>query len=289
MNTCQDIQAEVMELGGEEYYFSRRGTGEVIILLHGWTDSSRSYWQHVISYFENHYTLIALDLRGHGCSAKPAHGYAPTDQAQLVAKLVHKLGLEKPVLLGHSLGGVVAAKYAILFPNRLSALIISDSPLGAGFWKNMELLTHMPPAGALLLGSMLVPFFGKMLYNLRTPNSIRLIVEHLHVLYRPTNMTTELIREKMGSSYEATMQSIIGIFLENLEKDLGTISAPTLIIQGDHDSLVPLDWAEIAASRIPDAQLALIENAGHFPMLEQPEKFNQIVSKFLSGSLKDMT
>jgi len=110
-------------------------------------------------------------------------------------------------------------------------------------------------------------------------------LESLQVFCDPSHITTELVQEKMRSTYEAISQSLWqAVIFENLFRDLDRISVPTLIIHGSHDTLVPLDWAERAVSKIQDSRLVLIENAGHFPLIEQPDQFNQAVSQFLSAS-----
>lgn len=285
MSRFNSPEAQFITVDGGRYCYRRSGEGRAILLLHGLTDSGRFLWREFIRHFENEYTVIAVDLRGHGDSEKPKRGYAPADQAWLVAAFIDRLGLDRPVLLGHSLGGIIAAKFAILFPDRLSKLIISDSPLGAGFWKNLGLVTRIPRRGVAIVGLTMVPFLGRLVFKLRSPRTMRMTLERLQVFCDPSHITAELIQEKMLSTYEAISQSLWqAVIFENLFRDLDRISVPTLIIHGSHDTLVPLNWAERAVFKIQDSRLVLIENAGHFPLIEQPDQFNQAVSQFLSAS-----
>jgi len=112
---------------------------------------------------------------------------------------------------------------------------------------------------------------------------MRLLLKSLRLFHDPSHITEVLIEDKMKGTYEAVTQSLWHtVVFENLFKDLDCISVPTLIIHGSYDSLVPLDLAKRAASKIPNSRLVLIEKAGHFPMIEQPNLFNQTVSQFLS-------
>ena len=280
-------EARFVSVSGRRYCYRITGEGQAILLLHGLTDSSRVVWQDFVREFENQYTLVAIDLPGHGESESIRRGYTPTDQAKLVAAIIEMLKLSRPVLLGHSLGGIIAAKFAVLFPNRLSKLIICDSPLGAGFWRNLKLVNHVSVKGVTLVGVTLIPGLGRFVFKLRSQKTMRLALQNLRVFCDPSRITREtiekLIQEKMRSTYDAVSQSLWhSVLFQNLYKDLNQISVPTLIIHGSHDSLVPVNWAQRAAARIPDSRLILIENAGHFPLIEKSKQFNQAVARFLS-------
>jgi len=283
MSECGDPGPQFVSIEGGRYCYRRGGEGRVVLVLHGLTDSSRLVWREFFCRFEKEYTIVAMDLRGHGDSEKPEDGYAPADQARLVAAFIDKLGLDRPVLLGHSLGGIIAAKFAILFPQRLIGLVICDSPLGAGFWKNLRLAARLPLKGVAMVGTTMIPLLGRFMFGLRSPRTMRLLLKSLRLFHDPSHITEVLIEDKMKGTYEAVTQSLWHtVVFENLFKDLDCISVPTLIIHGSYDSLVPLDLAKRAASKIPNSRLVLIEKAGHFPMIEQPNLFNQTVSQFLS-------
>jgi len=285
MSRTGDPEARFITIDGERYSYRRSGEGHAILLLHGVTDSSRFYWREFFRSFESEYTVVAMDLRGHGDSEKPRCGYSAADQAQLVAKFLDGLELDRPILLGHSLGGIIAARFALLFPDKVSKLIICDSPLRGGFRKDLKWATQLPLSGAMIVGALMIPGLGRFLFSMRSPQTIRLALELLQTFSDPSHIPEEIIREKMKASYEAVSQSLWqAVIFENLDKDLHRISVPTLIIRGADDALVPQDQAEKAASRIPDSQLVIIDSAGHFPLLEQPEQFKRAVSAFLSST-----
>jgi len=102
-----------------------RRSSPVLVMLHGITDSGLC-WPRVVAALADDYAMILPDARGHGLSDKPAQGYAPTDHAADVAGLIEALGLERPVLAGHSMGGAVAALTAALYPELVSGVILED-------------------------------------------------------------------------------------------------------------------------------------------------------------------
>jgi pimeloyl-ACP methyl ester carboxylesterase len=278
-----DPEAQFITIDGGKYCYRKTGEGSPILLLHGITDSSRFFWTEFFQCFRNEYTVIALDLRGHGESEKPKHGYSAVDQAQLVAAFISKLGLDRVILLGHSLGGIIATRFTIVFPDRVSKLIIYDSPLGAGFWKDLWWVTRLPPGGAAIVGAIMVPVLGRLLFRLRSPRTMRLILELLRVFCNPAHIPSEIVQEKMKCTYEAVYYSLWqALILEDFDKDLHCVCAPTLIIRGAGDALVPQDRMEEVALKIPDSQLVIIDEACHFSLIERPEQFNQAVSTFLS-------
>lgn len=109
-----------------------------IILTHGITDSGLC-WSRVARMLEDQHELIMIDARGHGESDKPEAGYAPTDHAADVAGVIRSLGLEKPILLGHSMGAYTGIVLAASEPDLLSALILEDPPIrDVGAWDPTE-------------------------------------------------------------------------------------------------------------------------------------------------------
>lgn len=282
-----DPQAQFVTIDGEKYCYRMQGSGPPVLLLHGITDSSRFFWRQFFSFFSSKYSVVAFDLRGHGCSEKPKRGYTTIDQINLILKFMDYLGLGEVVLLGHSLGGIIGTKLALLFPDRVSKLIIYDSPLAGNAYKTILWIMSLPIGGSLSIGLTLIPYVGRYLYNLRTPATVRLAVERLGLFCDPSNISEELIEEKMKCSYDAFYQSFWNVVIgDNIEKDLQRIAMPTLIICGAKDPFVSQKQAKQIKAMIPNSKLVTIENTGHFPLIEKPDEFNQNVSGFLNDSVK---
>jgi pimeloyl-ACP methyl ester carboxylesterase len=138
MNSYDSEEQEIIILAGDvltngiriHYYRTDDGQARpwpAIVLLHGITDTGLC-WPRVVKALSPEYDLILPDARGHGLSDKPAAGYTPQDHAADVAGLIQALGLKRPVLLGHSMGGGVAATFAGLYPDLVGGVILEDPP-----------------------------------------------------------------------------------------------------------------------------------------------------------------
>ena len=281
MKKSYDPDAKFIIVDGEKYCYRVSGHGPTVLLIHGITDSSQYFWREFFEYFNSEYTVIALDLRGHGCSAKPKKGYSTIDQVDLVIKFMDIMDIDRTILLGHSLGGIVVTKLALIYPEKVERLVIYDSPLGGGTIQDISWLFSLPRRGGLLSSLTLIPFFGKYLYNIRTPETLRQIIELLRLFYNPELITDELLDEKMKCPYHAYFYSFWRVIIfENIEKDLYKLSMPVLVICGDNDPYVSQKKAKSDANKIPNSKLVIIDEAGHFPLIEQPLKFNEAVDNF---------
>jgi pimeloyl-ACP methyl ester carboxylesterase len=194
MQRIPDPADRYIKIDGARYCYRQTGRGPGIVLVHGFGESSKVFWREFISSFEDRYTIVAIDLLGHGDSDKPKQGYQPSVQARVIACLIGDLGLEKPVLLGHSLGGIVATRFSINFPDRLSKLIIYDSPITRGFPRNLALVAKMPIKGVALIGILFIPFIGKLLFKNRTIETTRLVADSLHPNVGASRYTDEMIQ-----------------------------------------------------------------------------------------------
>ena len=132
----QLIAGDIVTNGINIHYYRTPKTAQTrawptIVLLHGVTDSGLC-WPRVVKALSPEYDLVLPDARGHGDSDKPATGYAPQDHAADVAGLIRSLGLDRPVLIGHSMGAGVSATVAALYPDLVSAVILEDPPWRPG-------------------------------------------------------------------------------------------------------------------------------------------------------------
>lgn len=276
-----DPRPEFVTIDGDKYCYRKSGHGPPIVLLHGLSETSKYFWRKFIAHFEDRYEIFALDLRGHGDSVKPRSGYKPGDQAEWIAKFIKELQIERPVLLGHSLGGIIAGKFAIMYPDSLSKLVIYDSPLAEGFWSAVRLGFRMPLA-VLILGPLLIPGLGRLVFRFRSPKTMRMTLNAIHVFCDRSHFNAELLQESLQSSYEALSGSIWrAVIRENYLDDLRQISVPTLLIWGDYDSVVPTARMERAHERIKNSKKVLLQKAGHLSLIEKPDEFNNAVDEFL--------
>jgi pimeloyl-ACP methyl ester carboxylesterase len=277
----RDADVAYVMVDGVRYAYRRAGQGPALLLLHGVGETSKVFWRDMFVRLSNRYTLVAVDLLGFGDTDKPARGYEPATEARAMLGILEQLGLEKPVLLGHSLGGIIAARYATLFPDRLAGLIIYSTPIPGSIIQNLALASKMPAGGVALMSLVSVPIAGWLLHQNRSPDMIRLLVDAMRVTIKPSDYTDEMIAEGMRNSYDAVTQWVRrGFLLEDIVHDLHRICVPTLLVQGEYD-LMPADWTNHVAHAFSNARLVTIKGAAHTALAEQPDHFILAVSHFL--------
>jgi pimeloyl-ACP methyl ester carboxylesterase len=241
------------------------GTGRDVVLVHG--DGASSYtWRHVIEPLAQRYRVHAIDLPGYGFSDKPAG--APYDVEWFARQLIGYLdqaGVQKAVLVGNSMGGQVVAETAILAPDRVAGLVLLDAAA-----------PDPEPSDAPLSTRMLAwPVVGPLLRQL--PARDRVAERLREIVYDPDRITDVDV-----DVYYAALRSRGGTraYLRGLEPrippgwadQVAKITAPTLVVSGDSDHVVPPATARRWALLIPDSVLIELGHTGHLPQEEQPQR-----------------
>ncbi len=233
------------------------GDGPQVLLLHGWGGSIESF-SPVLDELRRSYRVSAFDLPGFGKSSVPLCAWGSADYARLTLAVMDALKLDRPHLIGHSFGGQVCIQLAAIAPHRVGKLILVCS---AGIRTPPALATRLK-RGAARLGKWFAAYGGRVGERLRT----------------------EIYRRIQSQDYadagplRATLVKVIN---EDLTPLLASITSPTLLVWGEHDRDVPLAAAQTMARLMPRAQLAVLENAGHFAYLDQFERFRLLVGRFL--------
>ena len=251
-----------------EILVTRMGAGPSIVMIHGFS-TGRWSWDTVEDDLATEYELFIYDQRGHGNSFKPPHGYQFDDFAGDLDLVLGHFGLERPLIMGHSLGGIVTLRWAISNPDCARALVIEDSPmhmggegLGAAFdnWLAMNAMSAEAAAAV---------------YKSGTPDlsDEEALTRGKSITALSPNMLKEL-RDPMLSHHS---ESLIGGYRG--------ITSPTLLITGTPDSggLVPASDAAAFVATLPNATLINIPNTGHNLHRERPREFLQAVRPFLAA------
>jgi pimeloyl-ACP methyl ester carboxylesterase len=249
-----------------EYLEQGDPAGIPVILLHGYTDSRRS-WERILPMLPNSLRVFALTQRGHGESDKPASGYAPADFAGDVIQFMDLVGLKRAVLVGHSMGSVVARRIALDQPERIRGLVLEaafatlkGSPIMEGFW-------------------------SQTIAPLEAPVPRQFVVEFQQsTLARPVpDWFFELV---VGESRKAPIQVWKGVIDQMRQTDFlaetTQIKAPTLILWGDQDSFAPLAEQQLLQSTIPGSRLVIYTGTGHGMHWEEPERFVSDLVQFVA-------
>lgn len=280
-------------LNGTDLYFDADGPqlrpgpdglteAPVMIVLHGGPGFDQNYLRPDLGKLRDLAQLIFVDLRGHGRSAKvPAESCTLENMADDVVALCRYLGLERPVLLGHSAGGFVALHAALRAPETFGGLILCNTAAtltGAPVPGSPTLIDRAGPeiAGiaARVFSGDLDQEVGEAFNRQVTP--FYAAPDHMDVPRRLFSLSvpwTEVMQWFFGPGGPAAEFDV-------LEK-LGEISVPTLVVSGAYDWVCPPGASRAIAAGIPGADLEILSNAGHFSFAEEPHRFHRIVEHFL--------
>lgn len=257
---------------------------QCLVFVHGFA-SYLPVWAKNIQSLRKYYRCLALDLPGHGLSSSHAdYSYSISFYAETVTNLLKALGLSKIVLVGHSMGGQIAVKIALKYPEYLSHLILVAP---AGF-------ETFSPAEQILLKQFAAPG----IFN--TSQYLKLILNLKNYFYELNEKEYTKLQEFSRSFYSlrenpllpiVLYRSVKGMMDEIIFELLPEIKVPTLICFGKEDRLIPnrllhRESTETIARRgtaqIPDAQLKLYAHCGHFLQYEYPVRFSMDLYKFLN-------
>lgn len=226
-------------------------------------------WDGVATYFTDKYRLVRYDKRGHGLSDSPPGPYSLADERADLAGLLQSLGIFRPIVVGVSVGGMIAVDYAAHHPVR--ALIVCDSALRfatAEFWN--ERSAAIRREGMAAVAPRLAPRWFAPDFAEREPAAYRGYVN--------------MLARTPAQGYIATCDLLAQ---EDVIEQAGAVQAPALVVGGAQDVSSPPQMVQALAEALPNAQFELIENAGHLPCVEQPAALAQTMAAFLGKHLSD--
>ena len=266
---------------GAEVSYISAGRGQSIVLIHGWSQSAEQF-KYQIPAFAERYHVVAVDLRGHGESEKVTYGYRISRLSKDIQELIDVLQLEKPHLLGHSMGCAVIWSYLDLFgSDGIDRLVLVDqSPLYTSrpHWNEQE----MEESGAIATSEQL----NEVVYALSGSEAEEVTRKTLASM-----VTSAMSKEQFEWIVQCNLQcprSLAATLLYNQfhtdwRDQIVRIRKPTLIV-GGRKSLIPWKSQVWINQSILDSELEIFEEAeggGHFMFIENPEKFNRRVLQFL--------
>lgn len=237
--------------------------GLPVLYIHGTGCDSQVYERHLATIGQQH-RAVAIDLPGHGRSeGRGFRGVA--DYAHYAVELALHLGWKDFVIAGHSLGGGVALAAALYAPERVRAMILIDT--GARLRVDPRIIDH---ARRVATGERLPPFERRMGFAEATPDSIVAAVEAITEQCDPRVVLCDWIADDSCD------------FISRV----GGIKAPALAICGEEDRFTPPKYSEFFRDHLPDCQLEIIRDAGHWTFVEQPEVFDRAVAAFLARLIR---
>jgi pimeloyl-ACP methyl ester carboxylesterase len=258
---------ETVTVNGIDISYVRAGEGRPLVMLHG-IGGNATQFQHQFGDLTGDWTLIAWDAPGYGGSDDPSDDWLMADYAAALAGLLDELGLDRVTLLGQSWGGVLAQTFVGRYPERVRALVLSDTSMGGRSQPDDQRLAAL----------------DARLAALETMTPAELAVARAPAIVGP-NPSADILREAETMMAQIRPSGYRRAAIALAEADTRAvhsgITVPTLILAGEHDGIVPPDTAAALQSAIPGAQLVTIPGVGHLSGQEDPASYNAALRSFM--------
>jgi pimeloyl-ACP methyl ester carboxylesterase len=228
--------------------YEAAGEGEPVVLVHGLSGSAR-WWSRNVPGIAERYRIYLVDLPGFGTMRSLRRRFVLAESATWLSEWMDAAGLEHAHLVGHSMGGYVSVRLAASRPELVRRLVLV-APAGV-------------PAERSMLGH-LVPLL--------------LAARHATPAFMPV-----LVRDALRMGPTTLWRAARDLLAEDVRADLRKIEAPTLLVWGENDPLIPPAVGDLLREEIPNCRLLLVRRAGHVPMFDQPKEFDAALLAFLAG------
>ena len=241
------LESRYLQIGDASIHYQVAGSGAPLVLLHGLSGSTR-WWARNVPSLERQFRVHVVDLVGFGAS-HAASRFALRESANHLTRWMDHVGLHRASLIGHSMGGFIAADLAAETPARVDRLVLVDAvalPVERTRWRQ-----------ALGL---------------------------LHGLWRlPLGFLPILFADAHRAGPTTILRAARELLTADIQTKLNHIAAPTLLVWGEGDAIVPVELGERLAQTLPSARLVVLPGAGHNPMWDRAEDFNRVVLDFLTA------
>lgn len=248
------FETRTARVGATEVRYRVGGAGEPLVLLHGLAGST-AWWKRNVEDLSRHYMVYLVDWPGFGVMRRYRRHFSVAGAAEWLSGLLDALELNKASLVGHSMGGLIAAIFAARWPDRLSKLVLVAPAIGLS---RRTIATFFLPLAREALS--------------------------VHPRFAPT-LTRDTAR-----AGPFTLQRVARELLAmNVEGELAWITTPCLLVWGERDLLVPVAFAHQLQGKIRNSRLCLLPQAGHLVMYQRAAQFNKAVLAFLAESRAEVT
>lgn len=257
------------------WHFTKQGHGDVLVLLHGWS-FDKNVWSYQIDEFTREFSLVTVDLPGHGKSAYAADIDIVNDLYQLVCSLRR----QKISIIGHSFGGFLALQFAAQYAELVEKLVVVGAPA------KFVCSDDYPHGLTLEQIAQLRGFLDK-----EYPKILLVFMRWLFTTHERTQPQFKEIWKRLHERDHWPDREALSWILSLIEKadtreELHRITAHTLIINGSHDPICPKEGASYLKKHLDNSELELFNNCGHLPFMTEYVDFNRLVKNFLLEKYK---
>lgn len=266
---------QTVQVRGVTLHYLEQGAGEPLLLVHGLGASTFSFRRNIPDLARD-FHVFALDLMGFGYSERPARGdYSQTGHATRLADFIYAVGLDRAVVVGHSMGGAIALRAAAMFPERVERLVLVGSARPNDL-RGLSVMRLLRP---------LTPLIAAAAYrNPRLPSRVL-----RSIVYDPSRIDEETIEGYVAPMHAKGHLAAFGQLAADAGRDqtmrMEDVRQPALIIQGADDRVVPPRVARWLHRRLPNARLEVLPECGHLVPEERPAEFDRLVAEFVSEGM----
>lgn len=260
-----------LKLANVDIHYDFYGHGEPLVLIPGFT-AGAWIWFKQIAQLATRFRVITFDPRGIGKSSFASEPLTMRLLADDTAALLHDLGIEQAHILGVSFGGFVAQEFALAYPEATRTLSLCCTSFGGP--------NHVSPSIDILTAVLSRNGFNseerirRILLPAFSPDFVRSHPGEVDEVIK-----LRLANPVVEEAFNAQLKAGIGF---DAESRVGGIKAPTLVLSGEADAIVPVQNSRNLAEQIPGARLRLVAGGSHLFFIEQPDEFNRIVAEFLA-------
>ncbi|MBP8252959.1 MAG: alpha/beta hydrolase [Herpetosiphon sp.] len=263
----------VIVVDDQVVHYETFGRGRPVLFLHGWLGSWR-YWMPTMEFISQDFRTYSFDFWGFGDSDKTSTGktISITNFSDQVIRFLDAMGIEKVPLVGHSMGGMVALKTAIRYPNRISRVAAVGAPIvGTSLSGLLKLTDNQYVSRAMAR----VPVVTKFLFRWFLGNV-------------NDNQYGEILDDSVKPTEESLRRAVGSMMRTDLRPELEQLTVPTLIIHGARDDIVNPNQADIFLQRdMKNTQVYVMAESRHFPFLDEGPQFNKVLHTFLKRPHND--
>lgn len=273
----QEFALKFVDAGGVRTRYLEAGprNAPAVVFIHGTGGHLETFNRNVHAHAA-HFRVLALDMIGHGFSSKPDYPYELRHYVKHLDDFLTAVGVDRAHVHGESLGGWIAAQYAIDHPERVNRLVLNT-------------------AGGLNTDPQVMERVYNVTMNAVRNASLETVRKRLEwLVHSPTDIPDDLVELRHAiytqPGFERAMEHILclqfmDVRMRNVltDESLSRIRATTLVIWTDHDPTAPVATGERFVKAIPDARLAVLDGCAHWPQWEAAERFNQLHLHFLLG------
>lgn len=252
---------------GVRLHYTSEGSGSDLVLIHG-LGGDLTVWDHEAAVFSRYHRVLRIDVRGFGMSDKPPGSYSPQLFARDLCHVLDACGVQRAHVLGISMGGVIAQRFGLDFPDRVRSLVLTSTSSEVG-------------EKATAAWQRLADRIEREGFDARSVDASRSVSPAFAVAH--PEIVAALGQRTAACDPGGYARAARAVSAYNWTAELSRIAGPVLIFQGLDDQLTPPGGAVKMSRALPCARLLMVEQAGHNLPIEQPSVFRHAVLAFTAG------